>query len=146
LEREFASVFTADDLIKLGQHDIALKLSIDGETSKPFSARSLEPLPIVGLKDRIIKYSREHYTHHKKYVEERVFVDLGLEPQESRAEPQAELDKSDKEVGKEVKVEVSELVKEEVKESRGVGQEFIEVKVMENGEKKELCPDEEVVF
>jgi len=94
---------------------------IDGETSKPFSAKAMEPLPIVGLKDRIVKYSREYYAHHKRYVEERVFADLGLEPR---------LDKEVSHEVNEVKVEVSEpgegeevkgdLVKEEAKESQEI--------------------------
>jgi len=44
LEREFYSVFTVDDLVKLPRYSIYLKLMIDGMTSKPFSAITL-PLP-----------------------------------------------------------------------------------------------------
>jgi glycosyltransferase involved in cell wall biosynthesis len=41
LEKEFAPVFTAEDLVNLGSYQIYLKLMIDGIGSQPFSARTL---------------------------------------------------------------------------------------------------------
>jgi type IV secretory pathway VirB4 component len=41
--REFAPVFTAEDLIALPKYHIYLRLMIDGETSRPFSAKTLSP-------------------------------------------------------------------------------------------------------
>lgn len=41
LEPEFAPELDAGDLARLGRHEIALKLSIDGETSKPFTAGTI---------------------------------------------------------------------------------------------------------
>jgi DNA helicase HerA-like ATPase len=40
MEREFAPVFTATDLLNLPNHHIYLKLMIDGQVSKPFSAKT----------------------------------------------------------------------------------------------------------
>lgn len=41
--RELAPVFSAEDLVNLPTYDIALKLMIDGTTSRPFSATTLAP-------------------------------------------------------------------------------------------------------
>ncbi|MEW6312981.1 MAG: type IV secretion system DNA-binding domain-containing protein [Pseudomonadota bacterium] len=41
LAREFAPVFSADDLVNLPNHDIYLKLVIDGAPGRPFSATTL---------------------------------------------------------------------------------------------------------
>ena len=41
--REFHPIFDADDLIALPNHHVYLRLLIDGEPSRPFSARSLLP-------------------------------------------------------------------------------------------------------
>lgn len=44
LEKEFAPVFTAEDLVNLGLRQIYLKLMIDSVTSQPFSATTLPPI------------------------------------------------------------------------------------------------------
>ena len=36
-----APVFEAEDLVRLPNHDICLKLMIDGEVSRPFSATTI---------------------------------------------------------------------------------------------------------
>jgi len=41
--REFAPTFVPEDLLTLPNHHIYLKLMIDGEPSRSFSARTLEP-------------------------------------------------------------------------------------------------------
>jgi hypothetical protein len=43
LAREFEPVFAPQDLVNLPNHDIYLKLMIDGTPSKPFSATTLHP-------------------------------------------------------------------------------------------------------
>ena len=43
LEKEFAPVFTAEDLVNLGFTQIYLKLMIDGVSSQPFSATTMAP-------------------------------------------------------------------------------------------------------
>lgn len=43
LAREFEPVFSPEDLVNLPNHDIYLKLMIDGAPSVPFSARTLPP-------------------------------------------------------------------------------------------------------
>jgi hypothetical protein len=41
LARKFEPVFSAEDLVNIPNHDIHLKLMIDGAPSKPFSATTL---------------------------------------------------------------------------------------------------------
>jgi hypothetical protein len=42
LANEFAPIFSAEDLVSLESHAMYVKLCIDGMTSKPFSAKSLD--------------------------------------------------------------------------------------------------------
>ncbi len=62
LSKEFAELYTENDLVSLGKFEIVLKLSIDNMTSAPFPARTL-PLPKVlnDNRDKIIKHSKEKY-------------------------------------------------------------------------------------
>ncbi len=62
LTKEFAELYTENDLVSLGKFEIVLKLSIDNMTSAPFPARTL-PLPAVhnDNRDKIIKHSKEKY-------------------------------------------------------------------------------------
>ena len=78
LSEEFKPKVVSDDLIKLPKHNIVLKLSIDGETSAPFTAVTLEPLPAIGLADKIINYSRKMYGHNKQEVEDDLLNSLGM--------------------------------------------------------------------
>lgn len=59
---EFAEIYSENELVSLGKHEIVLKLSIDGMTSPPFPATTL-PLPALKNENRekIIKLSKERY-------------------------------------------------------------------------------------
>lgn len=60
--KELAEVFTANDLVNLQNHQIAIKLMIDGHTSRPFVATTLPPPASKNMnRDKIIKVSRERY-------------------------------------------------------------------------------------
>lgn len=48
IAREFEPVFAPEDLVNLPNHDIYLKLMIDGSPSKPFSATTLHPINLEG--------------------------------------------------------------------------------------------------
>jgi hypothetical protein len=63
LFKEFAEVFTAQDLINLGKYQIATKMTIDGQVTRPFVATTL-PLPISNNENRekVIQASRERWT------------------------------------------------------------------------------------
>ncbi len=62
IHKEFAEVFTQNDLVNLQNFQVATKMMIDGHTSRPFLANTL-PLPISRNqhKEKVIKVSRERY-------------------------------------------------------------------------------------
>jgi len=73
LEKEFAPDVSADDLVSLDSHAMYIKLCIDGMTSVPFSAKSLPPrYTPYGLKDRVIKASREKYSVDRMVIEDKI--------------------------------------------------------------------------
>jgi len=71
LEKEFAPVFTADDLVNLGRFQLYLKLMIDGVSSQPFSGVTMPPIeePEVSHRDRVVACSRALYSRPRAEVE-----------------------------------------------------------------------------
>lgn len=71
LEKEFAPVFTAEDLVNLGFVQIYLKLMIDGVSSPPFSATTMPPIakPETDYREEIIRSSRELFSRPRSIVE-----------------------------------------------------------------------------
>jgi hypothetical protein len=63
LMREFGEKYQESELVGLGNYETVLKLSIDNQTSSPFSAKTL-PLPRSRNQNRekVIRSSRERYT------------------------------------------------------------------------------------
>jgi hypothetical protein len=74
LEKEFAPIFTQEDIVNLGFVQIYLKLMIDGVTSQPFSATTLPPIekPLVSFRPDIVKFSRATYARPRPAVEESI--------------------------------------------------------------------------
>ncbi len=74
LEKEFKPEITADDLVSLPNYHIYLKLMINGQTSRPFSAKTLPPIEFLdeSYRDKIIKVSRERYGSPRQKVEEKI--------------------------------------------------------------------------
>lgn len=72
LEKEFAPVFTAEDLVNLGFAQIYLKLMIDGVSSQPFSATTIGPIQKldVSFKEDVINASHAQFARPRKEVEE----------------------------------------------------------------------------
>jgi hypothetical protein len=70
LFKEFAEVFTQNDLVNLSNFQIAIKMTIAGHTTRPFLANTL-PLPISSNENRekIIAASRERWSQ-KPVVED----------------------------------------------------------------------------
>lgn len=62
LTKEYAEIYSENDLVSLGKFEIVMKLSIDGMTSAPFPATTL-PLPALKNENRdaIIRHSKEKY-------------------------------------------------------------------------------------
>ena len=75
LEQEFTPEFLQNDLIRLSNRDIYIKLMIDGITSRPFSARTITLAPIAKDEkkhEEIIRISRSKYARTVKVVEEEI--------------------------------------------------------------------------
>jgi len=89
LEKEFAPVFEANDLVNLSMFNIYIKLSIDNLTTNAFSAQTL-PLPSDrnGIQDKIVKLSREQYAKSAEFVESKIAKSL--------EEAKADQEKTDK--------------------------------------------------
>ena len=62
LSKEFGEIYTEKDLVSLGKYEAVMKLSVDGQTSDPFPARTL-PLPSLknDNREKIIRLSKEKY-------------------------------------------------------------------------------------
>lgn len=92
LEKEYAPVFTAEDMVNLGFTQIYLKLMIDGVASHPFSAVTLPPVqPLEHSKrDEVIVSSRELYAHPRTQVEKNIIEWYGGLDEESKKEPREE--------------------------------------------------------
>lgn len=73
LEKEFAPVVSADDLVSLDAFAMYVKLCIDGMTSIPFSAKSV-PMRYekFGLRDEIVRLSRNKYGVPREEIEEKI--------------------------------------------------------------------------
>ncbi len=74
LEKEFAPQFTAEDMVNLGFAQIYLKLMIDGISSQPFSAVTMEPikLPQDSAIDKVIAASRAQFARSRASVEQMI--------------------------------------------------------------------------
>lgn len=74
LEKEFAPVFTAEDMVNLGFVQIYLKLMIDGVASQPFSATTLPPIPKpdISFRDDVMENSRKTFANSKEQVEKAI--------------------------------------------------------------------------
>ena len=75
LEQEYMPEFLQNDLIRLANRNIYIKLMIDGITSRPFSATTITIPPFVKddkKREEIIKISRAKYAHTVKVVEDEI--------------------------------------------------------------------------
>lgn len=85
LAKEFAPVFDENGLISLERQHMYLKMLIDGQTSKPFSAVSLPRIEGGTSNGQVaVQMSRNKYGQDKTYVEEKIKLwverkfDLGM--------------------------------------------------------------------
>ncbi len=73
LEREFSPVFNADDLVRLDNYQIYLKMAIDARTAVPFSAQTLPPeAELAGNRQAVIEASRAKYSANREAVAEQI--------------------------------------------------------------------------
>ena len=92
LEKEYAPVFTAEDMVSLGFAQIYLKLMIDGVASHPFSATTLPPIapPAKSFREQVIESSRELYGRPRLEVEKAISDWYGTESEVSHPSPSKE--------------------------------------------------------
>lgn len=72
LEKQFAPDLAMEDLVNLPNHNIYLKLMIDGLSCRPFSASTLPPIAIersVDNKEKAIEMSRKQFGRSRSEVE-----------------------------------------------------------------------------
>ncbi|MDO8686744.1 MAG: type IV secretion system DNA-binding domain-containing protein [Candidatus Berkelbacteria bacterium] len=73
LKQEFAPIFEEVDLVNLDNYHIYVKMSIDGVTCPAFSAVTLpRDAKKFENKEKIINFSREHYSRQREYVEKQL--------------------------------------------------------------------------
>ncbi len=73
LEKEFRPVFTADDMINLNVREMYVRMSIDGKTTPPFSARTINiPHPVFDYSVEIVNHSQMTYGRNKVAVENEI--------------------------------------------------------------------------
>mgnify|MGYP000949255471 FL=1 len=94
LEKEFAPVFTAEDIVNLGFVQIYLKLMIDGVASQPFSATTLPPIqkPERSCRQEVLFNSRQNFATPKAEVQDAItkWHEPIVKSQERRQEKQPE--------------------------------------------------------
>ena len=74
LEKEFAPVFTAEDMVSLGFAQVYLKLMIDGVSSHPFSATTLPPISGMehSYRNEVVAFSQRAFAHSRNIVEQEI--------------------------------------------------------------------------
>ncbi|HEX7259634.1 MAG TPA: DUF87 domain-containing protein [Candidatus Saccharimonadia bacterium] len=73
IAKNFAPLFEPDDLGKLHNQHILIDMSIDGEKSMPFSAKTLRmPDPEYDFTPQLIELSRQHYASDRTQVEQEI--------------------------------------------------------------------------
>lgn len=73
-EKEFAPYFILDDFVNLSAFQVYLRLMIDSQGSKPFSAKTLDPIqkPVHSYTQAVIAYTRSVYAKKREVVEEEI--------------------------------------------------------------------------
>lgn len=62
MEREYGEIFSKADLVALKKYQVAIRLTIDGEISRPFMAGTLPPLKSTNQnREKVIRVSRERF-------------------------------------------------------------------------------------
>ena len=88
LETEFEPSFTPNDIVNIPKYNVILKLMINGVSSDPFTATTLQVDDnwYTGNADKVIKVSRERYANPMLDVEDKINRWMGTEFHEAKAE------------------------------------------------------------
>lgn len=89
-EKEFAPYFVLDDFVNLSAHQIYLRLMIDSQGSKPFSATTLPPIqkPAHSNEQAVIAFSRSVYAKPKFLVEDEIMEFYKPAPKVEKPKPE----------------------------------------------------------
>jgi CxxC-x17-CxxC domain-containing protein len=123
LEKEFEPIFMIQDLVNLPNHNIYIKLMIDGFTGNAFSAATLLPIDLSKTEEnagKIIKVTRERYGTKRDIVEEKIARWSGIITEKDivKAAPQARIIPSSKAEPARKPVVIREEKKVEVRDDR----------------------------
>lgn len=73
LEKEFKPIFSAEDFMNLDMRHFFIKMTIDGQTTMPFSGYTLDfPKPDEDLASDVVKISRQRCARPKSEVEKEI--------------------------------------------------------------------------
>lgn len=88
LEKEYTPTFTPEDIMNLDMRNFYIKMTVDGQTARPFSGKTIDfPKPDNDLIHDVIRISRERLARTKKEVEEEINQTENIIPQpEAKAE------------------------------------------------------------
>jgi hypothetical protein len=88
LETEFEPSFTPNDIVNIPKYNVILKLMINGVSSEPFTATTLQVDEnwYTGNGEKVIKVSRERYANPMMDVEDKINRWMGTEFHEATAE------------------------------------------------------------
>ncbi len=79
--REFAPEVGSEDLVRLAQHQVALRLAVEGVSTRAFTATTLAPeAELVGRAGTIRAISAERYGRPRTQVEDEIARELGIAP------------------------------------------------------------------
>ena len=73
LVKEFEPIFDQNDLVNLDKYSVYIKLLVNGISSPAFSAGTLPPVQkLSGNIEKVIDYSRQHYSNARSAVENQI--------------------------------------------------------------------------
>ena len=91
LEKEFEPEFTIQDIVNIPNHQIYLKLMVDGITSRPFSATTLPPFSVnshENNEETVIQFSRKNYSNPRQEVENEIARWSGFSSERTTGRPE----------------------------------------------------------
>lgn len=100
LAKYFEPVFEPLDLVNINKQNVYVSMSIDGETSMPFSAKTLYmPQPPNDITARIIEHSRQEYGTPRAEVEKTITDWSGVGEEEAKTDTTASANSAPKIAG-----------------------------------------------
>ena len=98
VEKQFAPVFSQEDLVALPRRHMYLTLNVDGAGTPPFSAKTFDigPTPETSAREYIIKNSAEKYGRSKVEIEKQIKEDLEIDTKNPNPKPAPKYKKTNK--------------------------------------------------